>query len=267
MAALALALIVTLITVISVAIFWGHVWWLPVDISTHGPGVDHQFGLTLAVTGIIFILAQLGLAYLVWRYRDRNDGRKATYSHGNNKYEASWTIAAAILFIGLNLMGYRIWAEMYFAPAPSDAMQIQVQGQQFAYYFRYPGPDGKFGPTHVDKVDDATGNFYGLDRDRDPDSKDDLVTATLGIPVNRPIELILRSKDVNHSFYVRELRIHQDLLPGMEIPIHFTATQTGQYEIVCSQLCGLGHYKMRAFLQVMTEPDFEKWLQGQAAQQ
>src|SRR6516162_2978095 len=158
---------------------------MPVDISTHGPGVDHQFGLTLAVTGIIFILAQLGLAYLVWRYRDRNDGRKATYSHGNNKYEASWTIAAAILFIGLNLMGYRIWAEMYFAPPPSDAMQIQVQGEQFAYYFRYPGPDGKFGPTHVDKVDDATGNFYGLDRDHDPDSKDDIVTATLGIPVNR----------------------------------------------------------------------------------
>jgi cytochrome c oxidase subunit 2 len=156
---------------------------------------------------------------------------------------------------------------MYFAPPPSDAMQIQVQGEQFAYYFRYPGSDGKFGPTHVDKVDDATGNFYGLDRDHDPDSKDDIVTATLGIPVNRPVELILRSKDVNHSFYVRELRIHQDLLPGIEVPIHFTATETGQYEIVCSQLCGLGHYKMRAFLQVMTEPDFEKWLQGQAAQQ
>lgn len=267
MAGLALALLVAVITVVSVAIFWSHHWWLPVDISTHGPAVDHQFLLTLIVTGIIFVLAQLGLAWFVWKYRDRGDGRKVIYSHGNNKLEAGWTIAAAILFIGLNLLGYRIWATMYFAPPPPDALQVQVQGEQFAYYFRYPGADGKFGPTHVQKVDDATGNFFGLDRDRDPDSKDDVVTATLGIPVNRPVELILRSRDVNHSFYVRELRIHQDMLPGMEIPIHFTATQTGRYEIVCTQLCGLGHYKMRAFLQVMPEPDYEKWLQEQAQAQ
>jgi cytochrome c oxidase subunit 2 len=264
---LALAVVVTLITVISVAIVWGHVWWLPVDISAHGWAIDRQMNLTLIITGIIFVLAQLGLALFVWKYRDRGEARKATYSHGHNVLEAAWTTAAAILFIGLNLMGYRIWADMYFRGADPGALQIQVLGQQFAWYFRYPGPDGKFGPTHVEKVNDAMGNFYGLDRDHDQDSKDDIVTATLGVPVNRPVELILRAKDVTHDFYVRELRIQQDVVPGMEIPMHFTAKKLGKYEIACNQLCGLGHYKMRAFLQVMTQEDFDKWLQNMAAQQ
>ncbi len=271
--ALAIAVVLALITLVSVALFLGHVWWIPVDISAHGGPIDHQITLTFIIAGIIFVAAQLGLAYMVWKYRDRHDGRKAIYSHGNNKLEATWTIAAAILFIGLNLMGYRIWANMYFKPAPADALKIEVQGEQFAWYFRYPGLDGQFGPTHVDQVDDATGNFFGLDRDHDAASKDDIVTATLGVPVNRPVELLLRTRDVGHGFYVRELRIHQDLVPGMEIPVHFMATdealkhQGGRYEIVCTQLCGLGHYKMRAFLQVMTEADFENWLKQQAAAQ
>jgi cytochrome c oxidase subunit 2 len=207
----------------------------------------------------------------VWKYRDRGDKRRAIYSHGNNKLEVVWTTAAAILFIGLNLMGFRAWAKMYFTGSEPGALRIEVLGEQFAFYFRYPGSDGKFGPTHVEKVDDATGNFFGLDRERDADSKDDVVTATMGIPANRPVELILRAKDVSHSFFVRELRVQQDMVPGMEIPIHFTATEEalknngGKYEIVCTQLCGLGHYKMRAFLQVMKEDEFEKWLQTQAA--
>jgi cytochrome c oxidase subunit 2 len=106
-----------------------------------------------------------------------------------------------------------------------------------------------------------------LDRDHDAASKDDIVTATLAVPVNQQVELILRSKDVTHSFFVRELRLKQDLVPGMEIPIHFTATQTGRYEIACAELCGLGHYKMRAFFEVMTEQDYQKWLQNMASAQ
>jgi cytochrome c oxidase subunit 2 len=271
--ALLIAAIVTLITLVTVGLFWAHAGWLPVDISAHGPAMDHQIILTLIIAGIIFVLAQLGLALFVWKYRERRDGRKAAYSTGNSRLEMLWTTAAAVVFIGLNLLGYRVWARMYFTGPQPGAMQIEVQGQQFAWYFRYPGPDGKFGPTHVDKVDDATGNFFGLDRVHDPDSRDDIVTATLGIPVDRPIELILRSQDVGHGFFVRELRLHQDLVPGMLIPVHFTATdealrhQGGRYEIVCTQLCGMGHYKMRAFLQVMTEQNFGNWLQSQAAAQ
>ena len=162
---------------------------------------------------------------------------------------------------------------MHFTGVAPGALQVEVQGQQFAYYFRYPGADGQFGRIHLDRVDDATGNFFGLDREHDTTAKDDIVTATLGVPVNREIELILRAKDVGHSFYVRELRLQQDMLPGLAIPVHFTATDEalkhngGRYEIVCTQLCGLGHYKMRAFLQVMTQEDFDKWLQEQASGQ
>jgi cytochrome c oxidase subunit 2 len=182
-------------------------------------------------------------------------------------------LAATIVFTGLNLMGYQVWANMHFIGVAPGALRVEVQGQQFAYYFRYPGADGQFGPIHLDRVDDATGNFFGLDRDHDATAKDDIVTATLGVPVNREIELILRSKDVGHSFYVRELRLQQDMLPGLAVPVHFKVTDeglkhnAGRYEIVCTQLCGLGHYKMRAFLQVMTQEDFDKWLQAQASGQ
>ncbi len=265
--ALLIALVLTLITLISVVLVWAKVWWFPVNIAVHGQAIDHQFTVTFIVTGIIFVLAQLALAYFVWRYRDRGDGRKVTYSQGNNLWEATWTTAAAIIFIGLNLMGFRVWAQMHFTGPAPGAAQIEVTGQQFQWYFRYPGPDGKFGPTHVELVDDAAGNYLGLDRRRDEASKDDVVTATLAIPVNRPVQLILRSKDVTHSFFVRELRLKQDLVPGMEIPVHFTATRTGRYEVACAELCGLGHYRMRSFLQVMSEEDFEKWMQNMAAQQ
>jgi cytochrome c oxidase subunit 2 len=265
--ALAFALVVILITLVSGYFFWAHTWWFPIDISTHGAAIDHQFNLTLLITGIIFVAAQFSLAYALWRYRDRADSRKVAYSHGNNFMEAVWTLGAAVLFIGLNLMGYSTWAKIHFVGAAPGAMQVEVWGQQFAWYFRYPGPDNTFGPVHVEKVDDATGNFLGLDRDHDPASKDDVVTATLALPVNREVQLILRSKDVTHSFYVRELRMKQDLVPGMEIPIHFTATKTGRYELACAELCGLGHYKMRAFVEVMTEADFQKWMQNMIAAQ
>jgi cytochrome c oxidase subunit II len=265
--ALAMAIVVTLITIVSVLLFGVHAWKLPVDIARLGPPADHQFMLTLAITGFFFVAAQLGLALFVWKYHDKKDNRKVTYSHGNNTLEKLWTTAGAVIFIGLNLLGYHIWAQTHFTGATPGALRIEVWGQQFQYTFRYPGADGQFGPVHIDKVDDAIGNYLGLDRDHDAASKDDILTETLGVPVDRQVELLLRSKDVIHSFYVRELRLQQDIVPGMTIPIHFTATQTGTYEIVCTQLCGLGHYKMRAFLKVMTEPDYEKWLQEQAATQ
>jgi cytochrome c oxidase subunit 2 len=267
MAGLGFALVLILVTVVTVAACWGRWWWLPVDISVLGPAVDHQFSLALAVTGVIFVLAQLGLALAAWRYREGKVARQASARRGNSRLEAAWTLASAILFIGSGLVGYRVWADMYLRPTPPGALRVEVQGEQFAYSFRYPGPDGRFGPMHVEKINDATGNLFGLDRARDPDSRDDIVTATLGIPVGRPVELLLRARDVGHSFAVRELRIQQDLLPGMEFPLHFTATATGTYEIICTQLCGLGHYRMRAFLKVMPETEFERWLQSQAAAQ
>ncbi len=265
--ALLMALAISLITLGSIAVFWSKVWWFPVDISLHGPAIDHQFAVTFIACGIIFLLAQLGLAWFVWRYRDRGDNRKVTFTRGNNRMEACWTVAAAVLFIGLNLMGYRLWARIYFVGPAPEAVPIEVTGQQFQWYFRYPGKDGQFGPMHIELVDDAGGNTLGLDRGHDVTSRDDIVTTTLGIPLNRPVQLLLRSKDVTHSFFVRELRLKQDAVPGMVIPIHFTATRAGTYELACAELCGLGHYKMRALVKVMPEQEYEDWLQKEAAGQ
>src|SRR5581483_2853266 len=143
--ALLLALAITAITCISMYFFAARTWWLPPYISEYGSAYDAHFLLTLTVTGIIFFFAQLGLAYAVFRYRDQ--GGKASYSHGNNKLEVLWTSAAAIIFVGLVLIGQHIWVAAHLQAAPANALQVELWGQQFTWYVRYPGPDGKFGRT------------------------------------------------------------------------------------------------------------------------
>ena len=261
--ALALAVVLALITIASMVPFAFQYWWFPVLASEHGGTIDQQIVWTFVLCGIIFFAAQIGLGWLVFRYRAR--GQQAHYSHGSKSLEVVWTVATAIMFIGINLLGQKVWAERYFSSAPPGALQIEVVGQQFVWNIRYPGPDGKFGRTELKFVDDAAGNPLGLD-DTDVDARDDIVLPTMAVPVNRPVELILRSKDVTHSFFVRELRLKQDTVPGMVIRAHFTATRLGQYEIVCAELCGLGHYKMRSFLDVLSEQDYEKWLEEQAVE-
>jgi len=218
---------------------------------------------TLIVVGIIFILAQFALGYVIVKFR--NDGGRASYSHGNNKLETLWTSATALLFIGLVVMGTKIWASVHFDEAPPDAIPIEVTSKQFAWSFRYPGADGKFGRTDLKLVNDSAGNPLGID-EKDPAGKDDIVSASLKVPVGKPIRLMLHSRDVIHNFYVRELRLKQDLVPGMEIPFHFQADKIGIYEVPCSELCGLGHFQMRTTMQVMSEADFEAWKQQQLSQ-
>ena len=175
--ALLLAVIIALMTLVSVGLFAAHVWWLPAVISTHGPAVDHQFVLTMYITGVIFVLAQLALAYLLWKHRDRGDGARAQFFHGNNKLEATWTIAATILFVGLNLMGYRVWAGLHFMGAEPGAHKSKCGASSL------PGTSAirdrwQVRPHACGDIDDATGNYLGLDREHDPDAKDDIVTAT-----------------------------------------------------------------------------------------
>jgi cytochrome c oxidase subunit 2 len=224
--------------------------------------VDQQYFLTLCVTGTVFILSQLGLAYAIWRFRDR--GQQAHFTRGNNTLEMIWTTATIILFLGLGLMGRKAWAEVRFTPAEPDAVRVEVTTNQFVFNFRYPGPDGKFGRLDPKQISASTSNPLGLD-ENDPAGKDDIVMPTLTVPVNRQVELLIRSQDVIHNFYVRELRLQQDSVPGMIIPIHFTANQTGHYEIMCTQLCGLGHYRMRSFLDVVSEADYQNFLKQQQA--
>jgi cytochrome c oxidase subunit 2 len=256
-----LALVISLITLVSMYIFAAKMWWFPPLISEQRAAYDEQFMLTLVVTGIIFFFAQLGLCYAVFRYRDR--GGRAHYSHGNTKMEIIWTSATAVLFVGLVLVGQHIWAQVHLQEAPADAVQIEIMAQQFAWNFRYSGPDGQFGRVSPELMDESVGNPLGLDYD-DPAATDDLVMPVIAVPVDRPVEVIMRSKDVIHSFFVREMRIKQDVVPGMETRLHFTANTVGRYEVPCTELCGLGHSQMRTYLLVMSEQDFQDWLRDNA---
>jgi cytochrome c oxidase subunit 2 len=255
-----LAPVIWALTVVICYCFIAKTWWFPPAISEHGLAYDGQFMRTLIVVGIIFFLAQFALGYVIVRFR--NDGGRASYSHGNNKLETVWTSATALLFLGLVIMGTKIWAGVHFDEAPANSVNIEVMAKQFAWSFRYPGADGKFGHTDLKLVNDSNGNPMGID-DKDPASKDDIVSASLKVPVGRPIKLIMHSRDVIHNFFVRELRMKQDIVPGMEIPLHFQADKIGVYEVPCSELCGLGHYQMRTTMQVMSQADFDQWMQQQ----
>jgi len=240
--------------------------WAPPSISTHGHLIDEQLTGTMASTGVLFLAAQFMLAGFVWKFSGRKPNAPVKIFPGG----ARAMVIASLLLVGveifaLSALDQKPWATIYLRPAAADAMKIEAQAGQFAYYFRYPGGDGKFGPRHPEKIDEADQNFFGLDAAADPDSKDDIVSAELAIPANREIQLLMHAKDVGHSFYVRELRIQQDFVPGLDLSVHFTATTPGKYEIVCTQLCGLGHYKMRAYLQVLSQEDFDKWLEQRAA--
>jgi len=262
------AITVVVIALASAVPILRHTWAPPENISTHGAAIDEQLSETMAEAGLSFLAAQLLLALFVWKFSNRSTEAKITKFPGG----AKGLVAAAFILVGmealaLGVLGQKAWATVYFTSPAANALPVQIQAGQFAFYFRYPGPDGKFGPLHPEKIDEANQNFYGLDVDHDPDSKDDIVTAELAIPVNRDVHLLMHSKDLGHSFYVRELRIQQDFVPGLDLSVHFTATKIGRYEIVCTQLCGLGHYNMKAYLSVLSAEDFDKWLAQQAALQ
>ncbi len=242
-----------------------HPWWSPAPGSEYAGLVDEQFRLSYLVVGAIFILAQLGLAVFLWRYRER--GRAAQHAAGNLPLEIIWTTLAALLFFGLNLAGSRIFAETYHpahaaAPVP---VEVEITGAQFAWYFRYPGADGKFGRTLPRLVEPSGGTraAIGLD-ESDAGSRDDIASTILVVPLNRPVHATLHAQDVIHSFFVPELRFKQDAVPGMASEIWFTPTRAGDFEIACAELCGTGHYKMHSLMRVVSEAEFEAWIKTRA---
>lgn len=252
------AILLASVSLTSIALFVSRHWWMPTAASSHAPDLDRLIVWAMIDVGVAFVFAQLLLAALIWKSR-------------GNSTSSPWprtariAVIVSVLFISLELfsaatLGRRAWGSMFSTASSANTVKAQVMGQQFAYYFRYPGPDGQFGPIHVDKIDPSIANYFGLDRRNDAASRDDVVSASLVLPVNQPVELILSSQDVIHSFYVRELRVQQDMVPGMQIPVHFTPTRVGKYEITCTQLCGLGHYRMRAYLEVVSQSDFQKWM-------
>lgn len=262
-----LAITIIAITVASAIPVLMHTWQYPANISTHGKLIDDQMDDTMWEAGLSFLASQIILAVFIWQYsKPRPDAKIKLFPGG-----AKGLVLAAIVLVGvevfaLGVFGVKAWGQIYFTPPGPNAMPIQVQAGQFAFYFRYAGPDGKFGAIHPELISEANQNYYGLDPEHDVDARDDVVAAELAVPVNREIHMLMHSKDVSHSFYVPALRIHQDFVPGLDLSVHFTATKVGKYEIVCSQLCGLGHYNMRAYLEVMSQEDFDNWMKQQEGQ-
>ena len=213
---------------------------LPEGVSSYSGRIDGLFTLILWITGIIFLVVELLLLLFLFRYRHR-EGRRARYTHGNNRVEVVWTIIPAFICVVLALLSRRSWAEIK-QQMPKEAIQIEILAEQFAWNIRYAGPDGKLGTA------------------------DDIVTLNqLHFPVGRPVVATLRSKDVIHSFFLPEFRVKQDAVPGMSTRIWFDAMRVGHWEIACAELCGLGHYRMKGFVTVETPEEYEKWLAEQAA--
>lgn len=268
------AILIWLITALTIAFFaWARAkagWWFPQAISTHAGAMDRQFNLTWMVVGVGFFLAQAALGIAVWRFRAKGkENRRATQNESSSRIEITLTAITAMVFIFLAITGQRVWAGLHLNQAPPDAVQVEVTAQQFQWYFRYPGADGRFGTTSPKLYNDADNSSgarpgpLGIDAG-DPSGKDDIVSGLMVIPINRPINITLRAKDVTHDFFVPVLRLKQDAVPGLKINIHFTATKEGRYEIACAELCGQLHHQMRAYLEVKSQAEFEKWLTGKA---
>jgi cytochrome c oxidase subunit II len=257
-----LAVLLAFLVASTVYVFAARLYPAPPPVTAAAVVVDRQYDLSLYMTATIFILAQLVLAYAVVRFRDR--GQPARFNEGNSLLEVLWTSLTILAFLFLAIMGRKVWDDVRLVPAPPDAIRIEVTTSQFVYAFRYPGPDGRFGILDPHLVNAPAGNPLGIDSN-DSKGKDDIVVPELTVPVDRPIELLLRSQDVIHNFFVRELRLQQDSVPGMVIPVHFEANRIGQYEIVCTQLCGLGHHKMHSMMKVVSESDYENFLSREAA--
>jgi cytochrome c oxidase subunit 2 len=255
---MAIAILIAALAGATVALFFQPRWWFPDAISAHAKAYDAHFLLTLCVIGAIFVFAQGLLAWVIIRYRDR--GQTPSPTAGNHTLEIVWTTATAVIFLGLAFAGQGIWASIHLdAPSP-NAVRVEVIAKQFAWSYRYPGPDGVFGRIDIRQIDDASGNPFGIDS-KDRAGRDDITGAILRVPAGRQVELLLKSRDVIHNFFVRELRLKQDVVPGLTIPLRFTADTPGTYEVPCSELCGLGHHQMRSSLVVMSPADFEAWLQ------
>ncbi len=235
---------------------------LPIAASAHAGEIDQMIALTHWLMLILFVGWGLYFVFVLFRFR-RGANPKASYVGAKGKISKGTEVAVAIVEV-LLLVFYAIpaWAKRVKAfPSENEAVVVRVVSEQFAWNVQYPGPDGRFGRTDIKLV--SADNPLGLDR-TDAAAKDDVTTINqLNLPVDRPVLVHLSTKDVIHSFGLFEMRVKQDAIPGMQIPVWFIPNRVGQYEIACSQLCGLGHFRMRGFVTIQSAADYQKWFDDQ----
>lgn len=234
-------------------------WGLPFNASAHGAEIDRLIYVLHIFMVLLFVGWFLFLVVSLVRFRAR-PGHQATHKLNHFKAPTYLEVLIALVEVFL-LVGFSfpiVHKVRNVFPEEERALRVRVVAEQFAWNFHYPGTDGIFGRTKADLLNPA--NPVGLDPE-DPRGKDDIVAINqLHIPVNRPVIARLASKDVVHSFGIPVMRVKQDAIPGQSIPIWFEANKTGNFEIACAQLCGLGHYRMRGFFIVETDEQFNAWL-------
>ncbi len=237
---------------------------LPIQASTHAGEIDHLISIVHWLMLVLFVGWGAFFLFVLFRFR-KGANPRANYHGAKGKLSKMLEIGVVVVEAVL-LLFYAIpaWAtRVRDFPAENQATVVRVVAEQFAWNIHYPGPDGKFGRTDIKMI--ASDNPLGLDR-RDQDAKDDITTINqLTLPVDKPVLVRLSSKDVIHSFGLFEMRVKQDAVPGLDIPVWFIPNRIGDYEIACSQLCGLGHYRMRGFVNIKSQADYEKFLAEEAA--
>jgi cytochrome c oxidase subunit 2 len=252
------AIVMVLVVVGSLAFHFFSPWWFSPLASNWGY-IDDTTVLTFWITGAVFSAVLLFVAYCLFRFRHQ-EGRKAHYEPENKRLEGWLTAVTAVGVIAMLTPGLFVWAQ--FVEIPDEATDVEVIGQQWLWSFRLPGADGKLGAADNRLID--VDNTLGVSP-ADPFGQDDVLIegGELIIPVNRPVRFLLRSIDVLHDFYVPEFRAKMDMIPGSVTYFWITPTQTGTYEILCAELCGVGHSYMRGVVTVVTDEEYEEWLTSQ----
>lgn len=253
-----IAVVLIVIVLGSVLFHFVSPWWTT-PLASNWQTMDDTLTITLVITGVFFVVINLFLAYTLLRYRHR-DGHRAAYEPENRRLER-WLIGVTTVgIVGLLAPGLVVYAE-YVKP-PQDALVLEVLGRQWQWHYRFPGPSGKLGPSNARFV--SASNPFGLDPAH-PDGQDNLLISggEVRLPVGRPVKVLLRSHDVLHDFYVPQFRARMNMVPGMVTTFWFTPTKTGRFEVLCAQLCGVGHSNMRGMVEVVEEAEYHAWLKEQ----
>lgn len=255
---MAITIVLLVVAIGSVVFHLLSPWWWP-PIASNWGYIDDTLIITFWITGVVFVAVILFMAYCIYRFRHR-PGLRAEYEPENPKLEWGLSIATGIGVAAMLTPGLFVWNQ--FVTVPDEATEIEIVGQQWQWSFRFPGDDGRLGSSAIHHVSDD--NPLGLNPD-DPLGRDDVVVqaAELRLPTGKPVKVLLRSMDVLHDFYVPEFRAKMDMVPGMVTYFWLTPTRTGTFDILCAELCGVGHAMMRGTVIVETEADHRAWLDDQ----
>jgi cytochrome c oxidase subunit II len=255
---MALAIALILIAAASVLFHFASPWWFT-PIASNWGRLDDTILITLIITGVVFVAVNLFIAWAIVRYRHR-PGHRAAYEPESPRLESSLTAVTALGIVAMLTPGLYVYSEMI--DIPSDALVVEVLGQQWQWRFRFPGADGQLGLSDTRFM--SADKPFGVDP-KDAHGRDDVLIdgPELHLPLGKPVKIVLRSRDVLHDFYVPEFRAKMDIVPGTVSRFWFTPTRMGRFEILCAELCGVGHFNMRGHVVVEDESAFHAWLATQ----